>query len=830
MSILHARDDDHGRDDSSGARVSTTSTLDAPRPTFDPPAHPSTTTAPPVFAPHSVRWMVLAVAALAGLVAATSGPFGDAPAPTGSAAIDFVLVALAVGGVTWLGAAALRWDMAIVSIVAGITSWSIVGAVVGVINAAVGYAIPDRRGLKSVITAGMVGVTLNVLCHSQLGAPGHVGFFGLSSIVGVGLGAVVAVLGLRRRTPATRRFATIGALVVAPLALIGTVGLLYGAYASRTDLREANRQAEQALDQLGDGQITEAQASFTAAAAAFRRADSNLSNPAAQLARFVPVVAQHRNAAADLSHHAADASGAIAEQLAFVDLDSLTIVDGRIDLDKVRALQAPLLAIKTRIEGLDAAIADVRSPWLIRPATDRIDTLADDVARQQQRSDDALSVAIAAPALLGADGPRVYFIAFTTPAEARGLGGFMGNWAEMTIDNGLIQMTRFGRADDLDAAAAPGTRFLTGPADWLTRYGPFQLTSGENGSTDAEPWKNVTMSPSMEYTGQAIAELYPQSGGQALDGVFAMDVYTLARFLNFTGPITLPDGSGPVDGGPVTADNAAKFLLNDQYDVTELDNRVDVLSDFSHAVVDALLTGSLPPPTDLLDVLGPMVDQGRFSAYAVRGNEEDLLRQIGLGGTLPIIDTGITNDTMDGTTGDALAIAFNNAVGNKIDYYLASAATYTVTADQATNTASATLELTMTNGAPVDGEPNYVIGNPIDLPIGENRTYVSVFTRLPVQAMLIDGKHIDAEPGSEAGYFTTSAFVQIAAGQTATLTFTMSGPLDLTDGYALDARTPPTVAPTPIDVDVTFVPTDGGAATHTVGSQHDPGTLHLAAS
>ncbi len=826
--------------------MSATSTLDAGvdggRTTFEPPVPSLTGTGSAMLTPTTVRWAVVAVAVVAGLFAGlgnlvvddpAAGPIGwlfaGSPEPTGAPLVDFMLVGLAVGFVTWLGAAALRWDVAVVSIVAGITSWSIPGAVIGVVNAIVGYAIPDRRGAKSVITAGMVGIALNVACRGNLGTPGNPGFFGLSSLIGIGLGVVVAVLGLRRRTRGTRRFVMIATLVVAPLTLIGAIGVVYGAWAARDDLRDASAQAEQALEQLGHGDVDEAQATFRAAAAAFERADERLSNPAAQIARFVPIVAQHRRAATGLSAEAAAASSAIAEQLERVDLDGLTIVDGRIDLDKVRAVQAPLLAIQTRIVELDESIGDARSPWLVAPVTERIDDLAVDVADQRQRSNDALSVAVAAPALLGGDGPRVYFLAFTTPAEARGLGGFMGNWAEITVDDGAIALTRFGRAEDLDDAAAPGTRFLTGPSDWLTRYGPFQLTNGEGGSTGAEPFKNVTMSPSMESTSQAIAELYPQSGGQALDGVFAMDVYTLARFLRFTGPITLPAGSGPAGGGAVTADNAAKFLLNDQYDLTELDTRVDVLSDFSHAVVDALLTGSLPPPTDLIDVLGPMVDQGRFSAYAVRGTEQDLLRRLGLSGTLPLVDTGSGTSA---NAGDAIAIAFNNAVGNKIDYYLASSAKYTVSAEASSNTATATLEITMTNGAPTDGEPSYVIGNPIDLPVGENRTYVSVFTRLPVQELQIGGKRIDAEPGFEAGYFTTSAFVQLAAGESVTLTFTMGGPIDLTGGYTLDARTPPTVAPTPIDVEVTYHRdgADGDDVEHAVAARRDPGTLHVAVS
>ena len=35
------------------------------------------------------------------------------------------------------------------------------------------------------------------------------------------------------------------------------------------------------------------------------------------------------------------------------------------------------------------------------------------------------------------------------------------------------------------------------------------------------------MSPDMEMTGRAIAQLYPQSGGQPIDGVIVLDVYTL---------------------------------------------------------------------------------------------------------------------------------------------------------------------------------------------------------------------------------------------------------------------------------------------------------------
>jgi hypothetical protein len=384
-------------------------------------------------------------------------------------------------------------------------------------------------------------------------------------------------------------------------------------------------------------------------------------------------------------------------------------------------------------------------------------------------------------------------------------------------------MTRFGRADDLNEAGDPTIRrFATGDGtgldQWVNRYGPFNITSGPDGTTGKEPWKNINMSPDMATTGRAIANLYPQSGGGTLDGAFIMDVYTLARFLEFTGPIPVPD-----TGQVLTAETAADFLLNDQYDLTKVDARVDVLEGFSRAVIDTLLAGTLPAPTTLLDTLGPMVDQGRFTGWMARPTEQAVLEQIGMSGTLPVIDDGGTTPGALGISSDALAITFNNAVGNKIDYYLAAEADYRVQADATTGATTATLTLSMTNGAPDNGEPGYVIGNPIGLPVGMNRTWVSVYSRLPVTGVTIDGLPIDHQTSTEAGYLVTSAYVSLPAGATATLDVELAGTLDTHAGYTLATRTPPTVAPTPLTIDATWTDSDGEA--HTARDERrDPGS------
>ena len=261
-----------------------------------------------------------------------------------------------------------------------------------------------------------------------------------------------------------------------------------------------------------------------------------------------------------------------------------------------------------------------------------------------------------APAMLGADGERRYFIAFTTPAETRGLGGFMGNWAELTANDGRLALADFGTTADLDhGGTTTGTgRTLDGPQEWLDLWGEFGFTSGPNGGTEAEPWSNVTVSPQFPSTGDVIAQLFPQSGGDEIDGVFAMDPYVLQAFLGLMGPITVEGSATELDGT-----NVADFLLVDQYQIDDAVDRVDLLAAVSQATAEQLLGGALPSPTVLADSLSPLAAQGRLVGWARDDEAQALLEAIHLSGELP-----------DLAGGDGVAVVLNNAGGNRLDVYL----------------------------------------------------------------------------------------------------------------------------------------------------------------
>lgn len=732
----------------------------------------------------------VAVALAAGVLADIGGP-----QPTGSTTIDLVLVAIAVAGVSWFAALIPPMKIAAAVLIAGLATTTPIGAAVGAAGAGGIWVLARRRSpILSTGAAGAagVGLALNLAARSELGV-----VLGASTVVGVVIAVALVLVAFPTRPRWAQR--TVVASVSGGLAIgaIGTAALAWSGAGAADDLRDGERLTRQGLDELADGETDDALTSFTAAAAAFGEANDRVGGPLGLPAALVPGVSQHRRAAVEISGRAADAAELIASELARVDLDDLTLDDGQLDVVAIAELEEPLTAIESRLVELSETVDDVDSPWLVEPVAERLEDLRLEVDEQLVRSGDFVRAIRQVPAMLGAEGPRVYFVALTTPAEARGLGGFMGNWAEITIDDGRIELSDLGRSDDLDDAAPAGERSLTGPEEWLDRYGDRGFTTDPPGGVTFDPWKRITSSPTMSSTGQVIAELYPQSGGRTVDGVVAMDVFAISALLEFTGPIELPD-----DGGTITAESAPRFLLNDQYEETDKDERIGVLDVVANEVFETLIDGGLPDPADLVDSLGPLVEEGRIVGWVSRPREQEIFEQVGLAGTLVAPDHG-----------DALAVTFDNVIGNKIDFFLRSSAHYDVTIGPPSDPsetpgdrvagATATLTLELENEAPALDEPNYVIGNAMGFDDGVNRTLVTIYSRLPVSGIRVDGAPVEFETSSESGFLVAEVVVVLESRQTTTVVIEMTGSLDLVDGYELALRTPPSARPLYTTVQVT---------------------------
>lgn len=724
--------------------------------------------------------LVLGIAVVCSIVVAL-----DPPSPTGRAGTDVVLTFAATMFVVWAAASAPWWAgvvaAGIATALAPSLGWLLLGAVPVVAGLAVGAAqrsLPWSRAL-------IAGITTVQFAHL-----GHARFFGLTSIIAIATLTALSVLGVRRRPRRERRRIWIGMGATFGVCVLAAIGAAVAGLSARADLEAANRSASDGLSLLAGGDLVAAAEVFATAAEQFGSAQDALERPWAAPAELVPVVSQHVRAAQGLAASASDASSTIASEVGFIDFDSLRVVNGRVDVDAVEVLSTPVNALRQTLLDLAAAVDNASNPWLISPVADRLGELAVELADQQDDIDSAAAAVASAPAMLGSEGPRVYFVAFTTPAEARGAGGFMGNWAELTIDDGKISVTDFGRTADLREGVTDKT--LTSQSDEVERlYGRFLWSNLSTGAVGPSVWSNITVSPHFPTVASMIAELYPQSGGQALDGVFMLDVYAIAQLMQITGPAQLPDGTS------IDHTNAVDYLLRQQYLVEDTAERVDALETVAQQAITRLLSTTLPSPRQLGDLFGQVAREGRLAGWAVREPEQDVLRRVAMTAELPAVNGG-----------DGVAIAFNNGSANKIEVFLDAAVTYDVKVNRERQRVDATATLTLRNDAPSSGLPEYVIGNQVGAPVGTSRLQVMLYSALPVIGFRIDGEPAGFTSGTEQGYVVTSTFIDIAPGATVQMALDVGGSIDPAAEYRLVTRMPPAVGPVPFTVSVDANNTD----------------------
>ena len=715
----------------------------------------------------------LGVALLSGLLAALAGL-----RPTGNAVVDTVVVAAAALAVTWIAASAPWWSLLGAAALAAALAptWPLMLVAVAALTTAgvIGARRRDQPGLRSL----SLMLTLVVLARLDGSGPQ-----GLSTLLACSIIVTVVVCAFRRRSPWLQRRAwmVLGMLVAA--SVVASAGLILGVIAARTSLQTGNREAQIGLAALNQGDIDAAASAFREAMVAFENADDALTAPWTQPARLVPIVAQHRDAGVALARGAADVLGDVVEALSQIDPDSIRVIDGRIDLDAVRALSTPFDQLTASIAELSTIVEQAHSPWLVDSISTRLDRIGAEIDDNLTKLDNARLAVQVAPAMLGESGPRVYFVAFTNPAEARGLGGYMGNFAEVTIDNGKLSVTRFGRTLDLmTGGPAPDERRITGPQEFIDRWGGFGFVDPVDGTTGVEMWGNVTMPPDLPMVADVISQLYPQSGGRELDGVFVMAPEAVAAMMTYTGPVELP---APESGGtPLTigAADVAAFITHDQYvtfgdPAANSSRRADAVETIARTTLSRLLSGALPPPAQLGRDFGPLASAGKLLAWSPIPDEELLFQRVRLAGAFPALDGA-----------DGIAVTVDNAGANKLDAYLQVDTAHTTAFDSSSRTTRGTTVVTLTNTldpARAEGTPDtpplpdYVVGNPYDLEPGTNIARVVVYTALEPIAASVDGRAVP--PTYERGFgtwYATVVFLEVPVGTSRTIALDLAGVLD----------------------------------------------------
>ncbi len=538
------------------------------------------------------------------VVAAAIGGALAGTHPSGTPVVDEIYAALFAAAVTWAAARAPRGTLLWLGVLVVVMSrsWLFVPAL-ATLGLAFGGVFPRRPNPLLGALTGALGVQV-VLRWPSLG------FHGATALVALAATGPCLVAAVRTLSRPARRRVVWSAFGLLALAVVVSIPAAVAAYMAHSQVSQGINEAEGALGSISNGVTTAGAAQLRVANADFASAANRTDSWWTAGARLVPVVAQQRQAVGTASAVARDVTAVAANQAAGIHYSQLRYSDGRFDLGRVSALAGPINVVSGQLTGAAAQLRTLQSGWLLEPVQSRLAQLDSQVTRAQSSASLAAQLVQVAPSLLGGDGVHHYFVAFMTPAESRGLDGLIASYGELTADQGHLTLTRSGDISDLNnALAAAGGGHLTGPADYLARYGAFNPQNR---------FQDLSYAPDLPTVAGVIKQLYPQAGGGPIDGVLALDPYGLAALIGLTGPIEVPGL------GELTSANAANELIEGQYLTFAPSQQSavhDYLQDALRIEFHQLTSGSLPGPRALSEAL----DSGRPSgAYPVLE-----LRQVG---------------------------------------------------------------------------------------------------------------------------------------------------------------------------------------------------------
>jgi len=623
----------------------------------------------------------------------------------------------------------------------------------------------SRRGaVKLLVVAQTIFAVLAVLGGRKVVPLGWVTVAAIAAIV-----VLVALTGpvtvyLDPVVGFPRRVRIVLLAAIASVAVLSVPALMALA-AAAAPARAGAAVAKQALDALRSGDTIRTAALFDRAEHSFTRADRSLGNPLVSLGLAVPGLASNIDAARTMVSIGQDLSAAGITLSQLPDASQLRARGGALPLEELARLSPALVTASGVLDSSERRIRSVDHFFLVPPLRRAVDDLNSRVKREAGPARLAAKSTQLLPAITGAQGARRYFLAFQNNAELRGTGGFIGNWGELVAEGGRLRLARFGRLEELNAAGQDA-RVLHMPADFVETWGQFN---------PGKFWQQANVSPDFPTTAKVIGDLYPQSGGSAIDGVIAIDPPGLAALLRLTGPVPVPNWPEPV-----TSDNVVEISLKTAYErFPTTDTRVAFLGDVARRVTEAFTQADLGSPVAVTKALSEAAHAGHLKLSLTRDDEQSLARDLGVAGAVAP------------PSGDSLEVVNQNMAGNKVDYYLRRSIDYDVEIDPDHDPASVTgtVKVVLDNGAPSDGLPPEVIG-PYDetFVAGENRTFVSVYTPFPARSFTVDGRPVTSQSHHEVGHEVHSAVVSIPSGQRRTVQVVVRGHAQLAAGgwYRLD--------------------------------------------
>lgn len=393
---------------------------------------------------------------------------------------------------------------------------------------------------------------------------------------------------------------------------------------------------------------------------------------------------------------------------------------GQVDLDAIKAARQPAQRAAAGASLVYAQVRRLEHRTWIGPLDRAHRELERTLKESTLQLHDAELATRLVPPLLGADGPRRYFVGFQNNAEARGTGGLPGSFAVIRADHGKLRLERVGSDADV-RLVDQGVRVDFGP-DFDRRYRDF-------GSRRIFVNSNITAH--FPYAARIWQEMWQATSGERVDGAFALDPVAQSYLLAATGPIR-------VNGvkRPLAAADFVDYVEREIYaDYEDVPTRKKVLAALAGASFDAVLNAGAGSSRGLLDGLRRAADERRLLVWSAHPEEQSLIESTVVSGAVPA------------QPGPYAQVVLNNAAGSKLDYYIRAAIGYAPqpAASCAQPRRPTKVVVTLDSTAPARGLPRYVTIRADDSStphaVGAERLLVSVYAAIGAEltGVRVDG-------------------------------------------------------------------------------------------
>ncbi|QNJ95915.1 DUF4012 domain-containing protein [Mycolicibacterium fluoranthenivorans] len=531
----------------------------------------------------------------------------------------------------------------------------------------------------------------------------------------------------------------------------------YEAYLAKGELERARSNAQEAKDALSDGRAEDAQVHAKKAQAQALAANEATHSVPWRIAAIVPWLGSPFETAQQISHVVLGLVSDVLQPSAQIGagLSPDQLFEGsRLNVQLLRDKEPALSKISADARRLNAEADAISDPTYLSVLRKARTEVQDQTARVTSLLENTTLAARLAPSMMGADGPRSYFMGFQTNAEARGTGGILGGFGILHFDNGTPTVEALGPNTELKGPFAP---LDLGP-EYAEQYG------FANPSTD---FRNSNLSSHFPYTAQIWKSMWAQTSGASVDGAIAIDPVALSYILGAVGPVTLADGE------KITKDNVVELTESIAYQRFPTDQvaRKQYLQDIANAVVKKM-TGKLESPRHVLDALGKAVGEGRIALWSASPENQELLEDTPLAHVIPA------------DAAPYAEVVINNLGGNKMDYYLRREIEYAgdgCSEDQRNTTVTVKLKSVVPEG-PL---PDYVAGAagvlpnlPFTMPSGSMLTSVRLVGTKDAKLLsaFSNGERVPVFTGTERGHPTFEIQVAIPPRQAGELVFRLSEP------------------------------------------------------